>query len=427
MPNTKPPISLNSSPTTEYLLGNPPTWMMHYGISAIAVVLSVLLALSYCIEFPDTVEAKVKLVTENPPIRLMAKASGRVLAFQAKDKESVCEGQLLAVLENTARWQDVLQLETALQANTFYLPEDLQLGELQNDFSMFAQHYKDFAYFKQKNGVATKINYLEKQIEQLNAMNQNLQNQLLISEKELAIAEREAQRQRTLYTQGNASQVDLSKSNAIVLQHQKQIEGSKASVISNRLQISQLGSQINDLRQNKNDAQSDKSLTLDEDIQKLRAAIDNWKSNYLVIAPIAGHVSLSKVWSPQQNVTGGEEILAVVPTEVSQNIIGKATMPVANSGKVSKGMTVNVQLDAFPYQQHGALIGEVSSISLLPEKQEKEEEYLVEVVFPQPIKTSYHQAVPFRQEMIGKAFIITENRSVLSRIFDKWNELMQQR
>jgi multidrug resistance efflux pump len=173
MPNTKPTISLNPSSTTEYLLGNPPTWMMHYGISAIAVVLSVLLAMSYFISFPDTVEAKIKLVTANPPIRLMAKASGRVLAFQVQDKESVNQGELLAVLENTARWQDVLQLETALKSENFRLPEDLQLGELQNDYSIFAQHHKDFAYFKQKNGVATKINYLEKQIEQLNAMNQN--------------------------------------------------------------------------------------------------------------------------------------------------------------------------------------------------------------------------------------------------------------
>lgn len=427
MPNNNRPISLNPSATTEYLLGNPPTWMMHYGISAITVVLSVLLALSYFIAFPDTVEAKVKLVTANPPIRLMAKASGRVLAFKVQDKESVSEGQLLAVLENTANWQDVLRLESILQEKNDNLPENLQLGELQNDFSTFAQHRKDFAYYSEKNGVATKINYLQQQIEQLNEMNENLKNQLTLSQTELSIAEKEAKRQHTLYTQGVASQVDVEKANASVLQNKKQIESSRASIISNRLQVTQLRNQINDLHQNKNDKQNDKNITIEEDLQKLRAAIANWKSNFLVIAPIAGQVSLAKVWSPQQNVMGGEEILAVVPTSQSQNIIGKATMPVANSGKVSKGMKVNVQLDAFPYQQHGALIGEVQNISLLPEKQDKEEEYLVEITFPQPLTTSYHQTVPFRQEMIGKAFIITENRSILSRIFDKWHELMEKK
>jgi hypothetical protein len=67
----------------------------------------------------------------------------------------------------------------------------------------------------------------------------------------------------------------------------------------------------------------------------------------------------------------------------------------------------------------------VSNISLLPKKQEKEEEYVVEITFPQPLTTAYHQTVPFRQEMSGAAHIITESRSVLSRIFDKWHELMQ--
>lgn len=418
-------ISIKPQRQAQYLLSNPPTWMMHYGITAIAVVFSVLLLLSYVIQYPDAVEAKVSLVTANPPIRIIAKNSGKVLELLVKDNEAVQKAQVLAVLENTADWQDILKVEQMLQQEKLKLSENLNLGELQNDFSTFAQHYKDFAYFSSKNGVATKINYLTQQIEQLNDMNENLQRQFTISEKELAIAEREAQRQRKLYTDGNASQVDLSKSNATVLQHQKQIENDKASIISNRLQITQLRNQISDLRQNKSDKQNDKSLTLQEDIQKLRAAVEAWKNDYLVVAPIAGQVSMSKIWSPQQSVTVGEEILAVVPFETNNIIIGKATLPIANAGKVAKGMKAIVQLDALPYQQHGILQGEVINISSLSQKEEKEELYLLEIAFPQPLSTSYHQPIAFRQEMSGKAQIISESRSVLARIFDKWNDLMK--
>jgi hypothetical protein len=187
------------------------------------------------------------------------------------------------------------------------------------------------------------------------------------------------------------------------------------------------GNQINDLRQNKSDKQNDKSLTLQEDIQKLRAGVDAWKNDYLVIAPIAGQASMSKRWIPQRNVTGGEEILAVVPFETNNIIIGKATLPIANAGKIAKGMKTIVQLDALPYQQHGVLQGEVVNISSLPQKEEKEELYLLEISFPQPLNTSYHQNVAFRQEMSGKAFVVTENRSILARIFDKWNDLMKNR
>jgi multidrug resistance efflux pump len=82
-------ISIKPQRQAQYLLSNPPTWMMHYGITAIAVVFSVLLLLSYVIQYPDAVEANISLVTANPPIRIMAKSSGKVLELLVKDNETV--------------------------------------------------------------------------------------------------------------------------------------------------------------------------------------------------------------------------------------------------------------------------------------------------------------------------------------------------
>jgi multidrug resistance efflux pump len=427
MPSQNHFISIKPQRQAQYLLSNPPTWMMHYGITAIAVVFSVLLLLSYIIQYPDAVEAKVSLVTANPPIRIIAKNSGKVLDLLVNDNETVQKAQVLAVLENTAHWQDILKVEQMLQQEKFELSNNLNLGELQNTFSTFAQHYKDFAYFNDKNGVATKIGFLQQQITHLKSMNENLRVQLNLITNELYFAEKEVKRQQTLFAQGNASRSDLEKASTALLQQKRQVENSKASIISNNLQVTQLENQINDLRQNKNDKQNDKSLTLQEDIQKLRAAVEAWKNDYLVIAPIAGQVSMSKIWSPQQSVAGGEEIMAVVPFETNNTIIGKATLPIANAGKVAKGMKAIVQLDALPYQEHGVLEGDVINISSLPQKEDKEELYLLEISFPQPLSTSYHRTIPFRQEMSGKAHIISENRSILARIFDKWNDLMKNR
>jgi hypothetical protein len=62
----------------EYLLGNPPSWMMRYGISVLAGFFFVLLALAWFVRYPDIVEAPVVLITANPPIRVIAKSGGRV-------------------------------------------------------------------------------------------------------------------------------------------------------------------------------------------------------------------------------------------------------------------------------------------------------------------------------------------------------------
>ncbi len=71
-------IALNERTQMEYLLGNPPSWMMRYGISVLAGFFFVLLALAWFVRYPDIVEAPVVLTTANPPIRVIAKSSGRV-------------------------------------------------------------------------------------------------------------------------------------------------------------------------------------------------------------------------------------------------------------------------------------------------------------------------------------------------------------
>ena len=107
---------LNERAELNYFLGNPPSWLLRNGIIMVALFFGLLLALSYLIKYPDTVACRVVLTTENPPIRLMAQATGRISELLVKENESVEAGQILAVFENTADWHDVLWLETMLQA-----------------------------------------------------------------------------------------------------------------------------------------------------------------------------------------------------------------------------------------------------------------------------------------------------------------------
>ena len=84
-------------------------------------------------------------------------------------------------------------------------------------------------------------------------------------------------------------------------------------------------------------------------MRRLKSAIEEWKQQFLIIAPISGKVSLSKVWSRQQTVNAGEEVAAVVPTDGASKTIVKAVLPIANSGKVKTGLKSNIRIDAFPY------------------------------------------------------------------------------
>ena len=427
----QPDLRLNDREQIQYLLGNPPSWMMRYGIAVMAGFFMMLLALSYFIRYPDIVEAKVILVTANPPIRILAKSSGRVSELLVADQQEVNSGQVLAVIENTAAWRDVVHLESWLSTahyNAAVLPSKLQLGSLQNSYSTFSQHWKDYRYFSEHNGVAEKIFFLQKQIEQVNALNANLITQKAILSEEFVLAGKEISRERQLHGDKVIADSELEKAEATYLQQKRQVESTEATTLQNQMQIRQIESQINDLHQLKGDNSVNKALTLDEDLRRLQSAIEEWKQNYLVIAPISGKVSFSKVWSVQQSIGAGEEIMAVVPNELQgenkQGIIGKATLPATNAGKIQSGMRAIIRLDGLPAQEYGALEAEVAHLALLPQK----DEYLLDLnISDARLTTTYGKQIAFRQEMTGQVRIITEERRVVERIFDRLNDLLKNR
>jgi multidrug efflux pump subunit AcrA (membrane-fusion protein) len=117
--------------------------------------------------------------------------------------------------------------------------------------------------------------------------------------------------------------------------------------------------------------------------------------------------------------------LTIVPPKGNSQVMARALLPVANSGKVTTGQRVNIQLDGFPYQEFGIIVASVGDISLVPVTSEglNEDYYLVNIQLSETnsdsLRTTYDRVIPFRQEMKGTANIITEDRKVMHRILDR--------
>jgi HlyD family secretion protein len=207
------------------------------------------------------------------------------------------------------------------------------------------------------------------------------------------------------------------------LQQKRQLAGIESQLINNAMQSQQLQGQITDLAQGKNDGQNAKQLTLQEDVRRLKAAIEDWKQHYLVIAPIAGQITWSKIWKAHQTVAMNDELCALVPDATTQNIVGKATAPVAQSGKIQVGTPVFIRLDQYPAITFGQLEGKIKNIALVPQK----EDYFMEIALSNALKTTYHQVLPFKAEMSGTAQLITEDRRIIDRLFDRIHDLLKNR
>lgn len=412
------------------ILGYPPGWSLRWGITAVFVAVVLFLGIAWLVKYPDVVTAPVVVVTENPPVRLVARSSGKASRLLVADKQAVEAGQLVLVLENAARLEDVFLLEElAGQLITkagpeelldVQLPEGLHLGELQGHYAAFRQAVADLQFFERRRGVLARTASLQQQIRYLEGLNASLEKQEATLAREVEIAERSYRRNQGLLESGAISQLELEQAETNYLQYRRQLENLQSRVLDNKLQVEQFRSEIIALREGRSRERMEKWLAARELLERLDSEIEQWKQTFLVISPIAGQVSLSRIRSPQQFVRANEEVATVVPGAGAGDIVGSAFLPVFNSGKVRTGMRANIRLDGYPYQEFGVLPGKVSNIALVPE----ENTYLLEISLPDSLTTTYGRRIPFAQELPGQARIITEDRRILERAFDQLISLL---
>jgi len=374
---------------------------------------------------PPIIEAPVKILTENPAIRIIPLASGKLEELLVENQQPVKKGQLLAIIESPISKNGIIileknlvQVENCSQPNDYLmlrLAKDLQLGDLQNQYARLIQQVEDYQYFLKQKSNAKKIKILKKQIVNTETLNKTLKNQQKHLVKEVKIAEKNFIRNQKLKQESVISDVEMEQIETAYLQYKRQLDDFESQAVTNQMQIEQLAAQIIDLQQNRKDKIALKISTINEVTQNLKSQLELWKQNYWITASIRGKINFSEVWSENQFVQLNKELFTIVPNEGAGKMIAKAQLPIANSGKVKIGQTANIKLNSFPYQEYGILKSTVAEIGLVP----SENYYSVELAMPKSLITTYNKEIPFTQEMIGTANIVTEDRRVLQRIFDQ--------
>ena len=148
---------------------------------------------------------------------------------------------------------------------------------------------------------------------------------------------------------------------------------------------------------------------LNHAVAQLTIALDEWEKAYLPSSPTDGQVAFMQLWKEGQYVDAGETMFVVVPLGESE-FVGKALLPMPDSGKVGVGQRAVVRLTGFPEQEYGRMEGKVASISPIPNE---EGNYIVEISLnPMPDKQP-----PLLKVMTGTAEIIIREQSLLERIF----------
>ncbi|MEL6863319.1 MAG: HlyD family efflux transporter periplasmic adaptor subunit [Bacteroidota bacterium] len=425
-------IHLNEQEEVQQILGAPPGGLLRWGITLIFAGVALLLLLSWLIKYPDTIKAEVVLTTEKPPIRVVAPISGNLDSLLVKDGQLVKEGQDIAFFENPASREDVYQLEAFLEKidvddvswRRIDFPRGLQLGPLQDAYSTLMQNQEEYRIFLKQDITSASKRSLSQQINHIESVNRSLAAQANTQRQKMKLAEENWQRNQLLAASNNVSKREVELAQSTYLEEKRSFESLETSILENEVRIERLKLQKLELNKGRAEGKANRRAVLREDYNRLRSALRTWKQQLLIRAPITGKISLAAIWTDGQYVISDQEILTIVPPDSeNQPIVAKGRLPLFGSGKVSVDSSrVNIRLANYPYQEFGALEAKIRTIASVP----AEGTYPIEFQLPDMI-TTYNKTIPFQQEMPGVANIITEDRSIAERIFEKILSIVENR
>ena len=436
MTDNKNNIEIRSEEVQE-IMGTPPKWIVRWGIVIILTVVVILLLGSFYYKYPDIIEARVTVVSQNPPIPIVARSDGKLDRIFIADNQKVEIGELLGIIENPANYKDVYSLMRFLDSiqpffaepESFYeLPiiQNYNLGQNQSFYSSFISQLKDFQTFIRYNSAEQKIRSLEREVRDYRNLLEKLRDQINVLNDNYVLANKQFMRDSALHANNVMSDVDFEKSNSAMLDQKYAYNTAMTELADTQIKMNQLNQQIDEQKVLKAGDENKKLAVLKERFENLSNQLIAWEQTYVLKTYIDGQVTFNNFWSINQFVSKGDIVFTVVP-EKEQEIIGKADVPVAGAGKVEVGQRVNIKLDNFPYLEFGFLEGEISNLSKVPVTNEKGTYYTAEIRLKNNLLTNTNKRLPFNQEMQGYAEIITKDRRLIERLVEPLVSVFRER
>lgn len=436
-------IRLSQQEELQEMMGNPPGWILYSGISIISMVTVVVILLSWFIKYPDKMEAPIVIRTERAPTEILTPLSGILDSIFIADSEYVDEGTLLALIRNASSLKDIQEVEEKIDQlmqkenqsflTDFLLSENLVLGELQNPYAQVSQALKELQFYLKNPSVTEQRNALRKEVEQIKQLNHSLQEQESIYSQEVALTQKDYERSLSLYRDSVISEQELENKKSEWLSEKRNLEQMRTSQIQNNIRIEQLIAQKDKLHRDKENGEINKKLSLQQQCESLKGEIQKWKQQYLIVAPVSGEIVFQAGIENKMAFTAGKVLFTILPEQKENTIYAYCDMPVTGAGKIVKGNTAHIYLDEWPYKEYGIIEAQVEKIAAMAQKTGDGYHYNVRLSLPfctkntpsDSIRTTYGEAIPFHQNMTGSASIITEDKSILERVFSQILDLVK--
>ncbi len=412
-------VNLRSTEVND-ILGHIPSRIIRYGISSIAIILFLALGFSFFFKYPDIINGNFYLQSANAPAFMLARSTGKIQSLLVKDKDEVIKGQLLATIENSTSFEAYKKLLfTINNIENEPLISIPNLGELQASYSNYTKAYKEFSMFNQIDYHTVKINSLKQQKTELEQNIKLQESQVASSTQKMALSIKRFKRDSLLYVDNTIPAVEYEKASQALLEQKMSLTNSKIQLSNSKSSLSSLDQQILELNLNSQQQNNSLKVNLESAYNMLIGSINTWEDKYCLKSPINGRVSFSEIWEVNQNIRSGQLVMSILPKQASR-IIAKIIIPIDRAGKIKPGQEVNLKLYDYPFREFGMIVSKLNSISEVPDSA-----YIGTIFLNDSLITNYNRYLPFKQNMQGKAEIITEDITLAERLITPIRDIIK--
>lgn len=392
-----------------------------YGTIITCIVLAIVGIFTWLIKYPDTVTSRAKLTGTNAPKPIVVKQNLRLVKLIKQNNQEVGKGDIIAILESTANYEEIIKLEELLnQIDSFnshgmteLIKSKMQislnhLGELQGDYQAFVQAYIPYRDYVLGDYALKKKALLNKDLNIVNRSKSLINEKKKLQEKDLNLSQTTIEKNRRLLDEKLISEQEYRELSSQYLSKQMTEPQISADYIVNEERLNSINKEMVEID---NQTLTQQSL-FEQAIYQLKTKIDAWKMVYLLTANNSGKLVFTSFLQENQNLNAGQILAHVVPD--TSDIYMEMLIPQSNFGKVASGQQVILKFDAYPWQEFGAVMGQIDYISAVPVDSGF---YLAKVVLPNSLMTNYKKNIPYVEGLLAQTEIITKDLRLAESLY----------
>ena len=411
-----------------------PSWILNSGISLVAFVVSLLLLLGFLIKFPDRISGEGFMTSVQPPIAIDAQNPGVIQHISVKNGSLVKEGEELIYIKNSAIREDILVFTDFVKSyqksnNIDFIinrksPKNLQLGDLQSLYAQFNLIYNQYYQVLSTSYINSQIKTLRSEIDKTANLIRLQDKEKTLFKEELELRTKNRKRQEGLNENELVSDVDYEGSLITETQLLRQGESINQKLIKNEIKLDQLNLQIHQLQESRNNDINDHKFRLERIINDFWEAHASWEQTYIIASEHGGTISYSNYLSEGVAIEPNETLGFISNKEGLENVV---TVLVSSSGigELRNGTEAIIKIDAYPYKEHGIILGRLSSISDVPlSGQNNNEFYEATILLSSKLYTDHGEEIILTPKMKVTVDFITEDKSIISRLLGPLGDLI---